>query len=627
MEHREVPMAHVCSTGGEHPLACAQDDTTCDSDSRRSPSMVGLSADRECEPALAQVRACLGEAADLTGIPPGELAVLRNRADSDVFNLVAVGEFKRGKSSVLNALLGAEVLPVGVVPLTAIATVVSHGEQVAVEVAFDDGEIRAIALQALADFVTEKGNPRNVKGVSEVRVVWPSPWLAGGVRLIDTPGIGSVYRHNSDVTYRYLPHADAVLFLLSVGQPAGRAETEFLGEVREYAGRIFFLLNKADLLTESELAESVAFASEVIAEAIGRPAPIFPVSARRALEGLRSGDRAVLSQSRFPAFTEALARFLMEGKGNALAAALAKRLLRLVAQARLNAELEISSLRTPLEELRRKLVVFENKRGEVARERRDFVVLLEAEVKRLADQTVTEDVEAFRARLIGEMETTLGARFQSARHMPSRELSAELERAAVEAVKGAWDGFRRDEDERIGAQCHGLCRRFGARIDAIVDELYRFSSELFSVPFEAVGADTDWRGQSGFYYKFWDEPPVLKTLAASLLLALPKVLGDSLLLRQGVKYGRELADTQAGRVRYNFAQRLDKSMRDYKSAMLERLDATLSSIEAAVKKGLETGAEDSALADRRAASLSSELERLAALADRLRILAALEHRA
>jgi Dynamin family len=585
--------------------------------------MDSLSA--EPEPALSQVRACLGEAAVLAGIAPGELAALRHRAEADVFNLVAVGEFKRGKSSVLNALLGADILPVGVVPLTAIATMVSHGEQVSVDVVFDSGELRAVAPQALADYVTEKGNPRNAKAVREVRVAWPSPWLASGVRLIDTPGIGSVYRHNSEVTYRFLPDADAVLFMLSVGQPAGRAEIEFLKDVREYAGRIFFLLNKVDLLTETELAESVEFASQVIAEAIGRPAPIFPVSARLALEGQKTGDRAVLSQSRFPAFTEALARFLMEGKGNALAAALAKRLLRLVAQARLNAELEFSSLRTPLEELRGKLTLFENKRDEVGQERRDFAILLEAEVKRLADQTVTEDVEAFGARLGGEVEAVLNARYRAVRHLPSRELAAELERAAMEAVKVAWDRFRHVEDECIGAQCHDLCRRFGARIDATVDELYRFSSELFSVPFEAVGADTEWRSQTDFYYKFWDEPPVLKTLTTSLLLALPKLLGDSLVLREGVKYGRELADTQAGRVRYNFAQRLDKSMRDFKAAMLERLDATLAGIEAAVKKGLETDAAGVAQADRRAAELTLELERLAGLADRLRGVMALEH--
>jgi GTP-binding protein EngB required for normal cell division len=583
-----------------------------------------LSKPSRGEPALAQVRACLDEAACLPGLPAAELETLRMRAAADVFNLVAVGEFKRGKSSVLNALLGVDILPVGVVPLTAIATIVSHGEREGVEVVFGNGEARAIAARELADYVTEKGNPHNTKGVREVHVTWPSPWLARGVRIIDTPGIGSAYRHNSEVTYRFLPDADAVLFLLSADQPAGQAETEFLEQVRAYAGRIFFLLNKADLLTANELAESVEFASRVITECTGRQVPIFPVSARLALEGVRSNDRDLLSRSHFPAFTAALEHFLSEGKGNALAAALAKRLLRLVAQARLNRELEISSLRTPLEELRRKLDVFDSKRTEVAQERRDFTVLLEAEVRRLADETVSGDVEAFRMQLGGEVDAVLEAHFRTTRQLPSRELAAGLERAAVDAVRTAWDRFRYEEDERIGTEYQGLCRRFGARIDATVDELYRFSSELFCVPFEAIGADIDWQSQTGFYYKFWNEPPALQTLATSLLLALPKILGDSLILRRGLGYGRELADTQAGRVRYHFARRLDRSMRDFRAAMLERLDATLTGIEAAVHKGLQSGAEGSVRADRRAAELDRELESLAGLAARLQALAALE---
>jgi hypothetical protein len=132
------------------------------------------------------------------------------------------------------------------------------------------------------------------------------------------------------------------------------------------------------------------------------------------------------------------------------------------------------------------------------------------------------------------------------------------------------------------------------------DELYRFSSELFSVPFEAVSADTDWQSQTDLYYRFWDEPPALKTLAASLPLVLPTRLGDGMVLPQGVPYGRERADMQAGRVPHNLARRRDKSMRDFKAAMLERLDATLAGIEAAVRKGLETGEADRVEANRRA---------------------------
>ncbi|MFN3398115.1 MAG: dynamin family protein, partial [Sulfurimicrobium sp.] len=247
---------------------------------------------------LGELRQCLADAEGLSGIPPGELRALQARVQSSVFRLVVVGEFKRGKSSVLNALIGADILPVGVVPLTAIATLLEYGAEPAVRVVFLDGSERQVPLETLWDFVTEKGNPANEKGVSEVHIAWPSAWLKSGVRLVDTPGIGSIYRHNTDVTYRFLPKADAVLFLLSVDQPVGQAEQDFLKEVREYAGQIFFLLNKTDLLSEADLAESVAFTSRVLAEIMGGAVPVFPVSARLALEGRKSGAKGLLEKSR-----------------------------------------------------------------------------------------------------------------------------------------------------------------------------------------------------------------------------------------------------------------------------------------------------------------------------------------
>jgi GTP-binding protein EngB required for normal cell division len=569
---------------------------------------------------LHTLRQCLVDAGTLVGIPPAELCTLRDRADSSVFNLVVVGEFKRGKSSVLNALIGANVLPVGVVPLTAIATILEYGELPVVRAVFQDGTERQVPLEALWDFVTEKGNPANAKGVREVHIAWPSPWLKSGVRLVDTPGIGSVYRHNTDVTYRFLPKADAVLFLLSVDQPVGQAEYDFLKEVREYAGRIFFLLNKTDLLSESDLAESSAFASRVLAEAMGGAVPVFPVSAKLALQSFKAGSGELLAQSRFPAFTEALESFLMEGKGNAVAVSLAKGLLRLVTQARFNAELALSSLSMPVEELRRKVAAFEKKRGEIAQEKHDFAILLEAEVKRLAGQDVTDDVEAFKAKLSRDIEAKLEDHFESVRHLPSGELHEELQRYVVDEVRTAWDGFRHDEDERLDAQFQSLCERFSGKIDATVDELYRFSSELFSVPFEAVGAESAWSAKSGFYYKFWETPGSLAIMSTSLLHALPKFLGDALILKSAQRYGRELTDTQSGRVRYDFAQRLDKSMRDFKVAMLERIDATLDGIATAVKKGVETGAESTAQVADSARELAANMERLKNLAARLQTL-------
>ncbi|MEJ2315034.1 MAG: dynamin family protein, partial [Nitrospirota bacterium] len=160
------------------------------------------------------------------GCPCEELS---GKLREGAFNLVVAGQFKRGKTSLINAVIGADILPVSVVPLTSIITVLAYGPALRVKVHFNGDRTMEIKPESLPEYVTEKGNPKNEKNVQEVVVEYPSPYLKDGVRIVDTPGVGSVYEHTTDVAYRYLPRSDAVLFLLSVDQPLSRAEFDFLG--------------------------------------------------------------------------------------------------------------------------------------------------------------------------------------------------------------------------------------------------------------------------------------------------------------------------------------------------------------------------------------------------------------
>ena len=275
---------------------------------------------------------------DIRGCPCEEL---REKIETNTFNLVVVGQFKRGKTSLINALLGADILPVAVVPLTSIVTIMTYGDALRIKVFFNDGRVTEIKPESLSEYVTEKGNPKNVRDVSEVVITYPSPYLKDGVRLIDTPGVGSIYQHNTDVAYQYLPKSDAALFLLSVDQPMSKAELDFLKDVKDYSNKIFFLLNKADYLNESDLRESIDFSKGVLEEAMGAEVRIFPVSARLALEGKLNKSEDMVQKSRLPQFSQALNFFLMEEKGKVLVVSVANNLLRMISQARLELELEL----------------------------------------------------------------------------------------------------------------------------------------------------------------------------------------------------------------------------------------------------------------------------------------------
>jgi GTPase SAR1 family protein len=224
----------------------------------------------------------LGEVAERrsSGIVAAGAGALCAKLAEERFNVVVVGEFKRGKTTFVNALLGAEILPTAVAPLASIITALVWGREIRAEVAFQDGRVEAVDHRELDGLITERGNPGNRLGVDRATVSYPSDYLRGGVLLVDTPGVGSVYGHNTDAVYAFVPEADAAIFLTSADQPVSANERAFLEEVSAEAARMFFVLNKTDHLSARDLAESLAFTRRVLGETLAREVDVYPVSAR-----------------------------------------------------------------------------------------------------------------------------------------------------------------------------------------------------------------------------------------------------------------------------------------------------------------------------------------------------------
>ena len=560
---------------------------------------------------------CIDEIIALDRVPGVALKELRDKLKSEAFHLLVVGQFKRGKTSLVNALLGADLLPVAVVPLTSIVTILTYGETLRIEVHFQDGRRAEIGAERLTEFVTEKGNPRNVKQVGEVVIAYPSPYLTGGVRLIDTPGVGSIYQHNTDVAYRYLPKADAALFLLSVDQPLGRAELDFLNDVKEYAHKIFFLLNKADYLAEEELKESIEFSTTTLQEVMGPGVRIFPVSAKLALEGRQGGSEELLQRSLLPAFTAALDGFLMDEKGAVLLLSVTRALLRMLSQAKLEAELELTSLALPLAELEEKTRAFEAKTAEVLRERQDFDLLLEGDTKRLLESTLDEDVMKFRKDLIDRERAHLQEQYSRMKKLSSRQLRHTLERLVMERVRAAFSEWRAVEDDRLAKEFEVVCRRFADKINDTTDNLVKFSAQLFACAYEPFRTDVLARVPTRFTYKFRDQPVGIEIIASSLTLALPRWIGNRRILKDADAFLTKAIDMQTARLSYDFSERVQKSKLGFKREMLQALDATLEGIAGAIRKAAAQRSQGAEEVARRRKELVAGAHSVEALQQRL----------
>ncbi len=530
---------------------------------------------------------CIDEMLDIEAIRGCPCEELREKIEKNTFNLVVVGQFKRGKTSLINALLGADILPVAVVPLTSIVTIMTYGDALRIKVYFNDGRVAEIKPESLPEYVTEKGNPKNIKDVSEVIITYPSPYLKDGVRLIDTPGVGSIYQHNTDVAYQYLPKSDAAMFLLSVDQPMSKSELDFLSDVKEYSNKVFFLLNKADYLNEKDLQESIDFSKGVLKEIMGAEVKIFPVSARLALEGKMSGDENMIQKSRLYEFSEVLNKFLVEEKGKIFILSVTNNLLRIISQARFELELELKSLAMPLEDLKKKIKIFEEKKEDILSEKNDFDILLDGEIKRIIKNVLDEDLTAYGNELRQKAETSLAKYYLEKSGTSLREIKKHLEEHIILEVKQAVNGWRSIEEEKLAKAFQNVCNRFITKIDDTVDSLLRFSSELFAVPYDMIKAEALWSTKSRLYYKFAEQPVGLEIIASSVTLALPKFIGEKLILKKMKEYLHRVITMQLSRIGTDFEERLDKSKLDFRWEMLLKIEATIEGIETSIKKGIE----------------------------------------
>jgi GTP-binding protein EngB required for normal cell division len=204
--------------------------------------------------------------------------------ESDSVDVVLLGRFKAGKSSILNALLGRNIFPVDVLPATAVITRVSGGLTDHVSVLYRDGHLETVPLSEIKEYVTERGNPQNIRKVVRVEVRATGLRSFGGIRWVDSPGLGSLHASNTEATLDWLPRVGAALVAVAVDQPLGEEDRVLLRKLEEQTPFIVILLTKADLISGEKLESVVQYVDSQLTENFERELPVFPVSTRPGYE-------------------------------------------------------------------------------------------------------------------------------------------------------------------------------------------------------------------------------------------------------------------------------------------------------------------------------------------------------
>jgi small GTP-binding protein len=375
----------------------------------------------ERKAAIRGVLADLAAAADAAGLPSVARDVMETRLpklDAERFSIVVLGEFNHGKSTFINALLGGPVLPTGITPTTAVLAHISQGPKVSATLVMESGERKAIDVKKLGDWLTVEGLGQQVKatktgtageGIHHVELTHPAGILDERVTIVDTPGVNDINEQRAEITYGYLPRADAAVFLLDAAQILTASERQFLEEriLRSSRDRLIFVVAKADLLDAAELEETLAFARKHLAAIVPEPV-VLPVSAKRALAGDAdaSGLPAVVAELGATVANERRRLLLDNALGDA--ARLSAFVRQSLAIRRKSLELPMDELETRIGRAKEKLRSGQKVLETAAETIRAETSALKARVRQdLADFTAE-----FRARLPGDIDAVDGADVQ-----------------------------------------------------------------------------------------------------------------------------------------------------------------------------------------------------------------------
>jgi len=552
-------------------------------------------------PRHCDVRPLLDGASGLIGELGKDFTEDRERLDElcerlvrERFHLAVLGQFKRGKSTLLNALLGEPLLPSAVIPLTAIPTFLRYGPRRSVWISFEGGEREECLgcphdslVELLERHVTEEQNPENRLGVVQVDVEHPAPLLDRGVVLIDTPGIGSTFRHNTEATINFLEQCDAAIFVVSADPPMTEVEVDFLQAVRGHVKRLFFILNKIDYLSPEERDRCAAFLMKVLKNGVppGEVPRIFPVSARDGLAARVRKDGESWKESGMEAVESYLTGFLTREKGETLRQAIAAKARNLLTEVERKILLGRRSLETPLEELEDKLLLFDRKSAEAEGMRRTAGDLLAGDRKRVVE-FLEEQAAALREEARGHFADLL-----------NRELNNTAGRAGLEdrAKKMIAENIPLFFERHLGDLSRDMEKRIGdlinlhqGRANELLETIQRTACELFDLPYTPLreaGAPDRVRKPYWVTHRWSNR---LSSVPTGMLdWALPRPVLFRQVKKRILEEVEDLLMHNVENLRWATLQNIDRTFRRFVSQLDEHLKRTIEGTRNAILHGRE----------------------------------------
>lgn len=482
-----------------------------------------------------------------------EASELAARVAEGRFYVACVGQFKRGKSTLLNALVGHAVVPTGFVPVTAVPTVIRFGETVHARVRMRDGSWLEVAIPDLKEYVTEELNPENKKGVDGAEVYVPSPLLSSGMCLVDTPGLGSVFTGNTATTQAFIPHIDAALIVVGADPPIAGEELALVEAVGKQVQDLILVINKADRTSDPERAAAASFTRRVLEKRLQRPmGEVYEVSAIERIENrgpIRDWEKMLASLRHL---VEDSGRDLVRTAGDRGIQRLSEQLLAIISEDR-------DALLRPIEQSERRIELMKETIHEAERSMRELSFLFMAEQHRISDFLVGRRRQFF-ASAWTESEKKFDEKLPSISRGFGPHYRRRLMRLAQEISRQEVTPWLKVEQEEGERQYRAVAIRFVEMGNTFLKKLADAGlSELTRMP-HALDPEKGFRIRSRFIFEDFigtAQPPSPLRWIADVFL--PLVGGRRMIANEARKFLRHLLEVNSARVQNDVLNRIQES--------------------------------------------------------------------